>query len=86
MFGGVYTLKMSETNISWKMQAYQEGVNHGMVTSAEKQLVETAEQAFEAAFRQALANANGNLDAPAPANVRQSADQLVGLIDAALDF
>ena len=86
LIGGAYTLKMSQTNVSWKMEAYQEGVIHGIVTVAEKQQVAEAQQAYQAAFKQALSEANGNLDAPAPANVRQLADQLIGSVDSALAF
>jgi len=82
--GGGYSFKLTKMNVDWKMVAYQQGMTQGDVTTAEQQQVSAANAAFQASFQQALAEANGNLDAPAPANVRQLATQLIGLIDSVL--
>jgi len=82
--GDGYSFKLTKMNVDWKMTAYQEGVTLGNVTTAEQQQVSAANAAFQASFQQALAEANGNLEAPAPANVRQLATELIGLIDSVL--
>jgi hypothetical protein len=81
---GGYSFKLTKMNVDWKMTAYQEGVTLGNVTTAEQQQVSAANAAFQTSFQQALAEANGNLEAPAPANVRQLATELIGLIDSVL--
>lgn len=81
--GGGLTLKETQINVDWKMVAYQEAVTGGSVTEGQQQRVSAEHQAYQTAFRQVLADANGNLDAPAPANLRQLATQLIGMIDSA---
>ena len=48
--GGAYTLKMTQTNVSWKMEAFQQGLIRGLVTTGEQQQVAAAQQAFQVAF------------------------------------
>jgi hypothetical protein len=82
--GGVITLKQTQVNVSWKMTAYQNAAGFGNVTLGQQQQVTAANQAYEAAFRQALAEAHGNLHAPSPPNLQQLASELVALIDSVL--
>jgi hypothetical protein len=82
--GGALTLKETRMNVDWKMVAYQEAVTAGNVTQALQQRVSATHQAYQAAFRQALADAKGNLRAPTPAQLGQLATQLIGMIDALL--
>ena len=79
--GGGYSLKLTRMNVDWKMTAYREAVDAGNLTTGQQQRVNAAYQAYQAAFQQALTAANGNLESPAPANVRQLATELIGMID-----
>jgi hypothetical protein len=79
--GGGYPLKLTRMNVDWKMTAYREAVVAGNLTTGQQQRVEAAYQAYQAAFQQALTAVNGNLESPAPDNVRQLATELIGMID-----
>ena len=79
--GGGYPLKLTQMNVDWKMTAYREAVAAGNLTAGQQQAVTSAYQAYQTAFQQALAAAKGNLESPAPDNVRQLATELIGLID-----
>lgn len=79
--GGGYSFRLTQMNVDWKMTAYREAVAAGNVTAGQEQKVSAAYQAFQTAFQQAAVQANGNLEAPAPPNVRQLATELIGLID-----
>jgi len=78
---GGYPLKLTQMNVDWKMTAYREAVTAGNLTTGQQQHINAAYQAYQAAFQQALTAANGNLESPAPANVRQLATELIGMID-----
>lgn len=82
--GGGFTLKQTRLDVGWKMEAYQEAVTFGSVTQGQKQQVSAAYQVYQAAFHQALSAAGGNLGAPAPANVRQLATELIATVDSVL--
>jgi hypothetical protein len=79
--GGGYPLKLTRMNVDWKMTAYREAVIAGNLTAGQQQRINAAYEAYQTAFQQALTAANGNLESPAPANVRQLATELIGLID-----
>jgi hypothetical protein len=79
--GGGYPLKLTRMNVDWKMTAYREAVVAGNLTTGQQERVNAAYQAYQTAFQQALTAANGNLESPAPANVRQLATELIGMID-----
>jgi hypothetical protein len=79
--GGGYPLKLTQMNVDWKMTAYREAAAAGNLTAGQQQQVTAAYQAYQSAFQQALSAASGNLESPAPANVRQLATELIGLID-----
>ena len=79
--GGGYPLKLTRMNVDWKMTAYREAVTAGNLTTGQQQRVNAAYEAYQIAFQQALTAANGNLESPAPANVRQLATELIGMID-----
>jgi hypothetical protein len=79
--GGGYPLKLTQMNVDWKMTAYREAVTAGNLTTGQQERVTAAYQAYQTAFQQALAAANGNLESPAPDNVRQLATELIGMID-----
>ena len=79
--GGGYPLKLTRMNVDWKMTAYREAVTAGNLTTGQQQRVDAAYQAYQTAFQQALTAVNGNLESPAPDNVRQLATELIGMID-----
>ena len=79
--GGGYPLKLTRMNVDWKMTAYREAVTAGNLTTGQQQQINAAYQAYQTAFQQALTAASGNLESPAPDNVRQLATELIGMID-----
>jgi hypothetical protein len=78
---GAYSLKLTQMNVDWKMTAYREASAAGNLILGQQQRVTAAYQAYQSAFKQALGAAHSNLESPAPANVRQLATELIGLID-----
>jgi hypothetical protein len=74
-------LKVTKMDVDWKMTAYQQVVDSQGVTEGEKQKVTAANQAYQAAFQQAVTAAKGDLDTPTPPAVAQLATQLIGEID-----
>jgi len=79
--GGGYPLKVTQMNVDWKMTAYREAVTAGNLTTGQQERVNATYQAYQSAFQQALTAVNGNLESPAPDNVRQLATELIGMID-----
>ena len=81
---GVRTLKQTQIDVDWKMTAYQQAASSGNLTYGQQQQVLAAYKAYQGAFKQALADAQGNLQAPSPPNLQQLASELVTLIDSVL--
>jgi len=79
--GDVLTLKQTQINVSWKMTAYQQAVNGGSVTAAEAQRVAAAKEAYQQAFKQALADAGDNLKTPTPPKLQALVDQLLAAVN-----
>ena len=79
-FGGS-TLRGIQTNMDWNMSGYEQANIHGMMTENQRQQVRAANQAYQAAFRAAVAKAGGNLEAPAPPEVIARANQLLAVLD-----
>lgn len=79
--GGVLTLKETQLNVSWKMTAYQQAQIGGSVTESQAQQVNSAFRAYQQGFKQALANAGGNLDAPTPPKLQSIVNQLIATVN-----
>jgi multidrug resistance efflux pump len=79
---GGYTLKQTRNDVNWAMVRYHNREAAGFITSAERQQVMAAYKAYQAAFDAASQQVQSNLDTPAPANVKQSADQLLSILGA----
>jgi len=77
-------LKVTKMDVDWKLTAYQQVVASQGVTEGQKQRVTAANQAFQAAFAQAVTAAKGDLHTPTPPAVAQLATQLIGEIDTVL--
>ncbi len=78
---GVYpTLKQTEVRVSWPMTRYRTAAGFGGLTLAEKERMNTAYVAYQAAFDQALQAAGGNYDAPTPENVKARANELLDVL------
>jgi hypothetical protein len=75
--GGVDSLKITRNDIDWAMVHYRNRADFGFVTPQEKAQVSAAYKSYQAAFDEALKQANSNLDAPTPTNVTQLANQLL---------
>src|SRR4051794_2726499 len=74
---GTYpTLKQVQLHVSWPMTRYRNAAAFGGLTLAERQRMEAAYADFQAAFNQALAEAGGNYDAPAPEYVKERANEV----------
>jgi hypothetical protein len=80
--GNYPTLKQTQTNVSWPMTRYRNASYGGGVTLGEKQQVDAAYAAYEAAFKQALQEANGNYDAPTPDYLKARANELIQVLSA----
>jgi hypothetical protein len=77
-------LKITKMDVDWKMTAYRQAVASLSVTEAQKQRVMAADQAFQAAYDQAVTDAKGDLHTPTPPAVAQLATHLIGVIDTVL--
>jgi hypothetical protein len=77
---GALTLRQTEVSVSWKMTAYRQAAL-GDVTEAQTQRVTANYQAYQLAFKQALASAGNNLDAPTPPALQSIVQELVAAID-----
>ena len=79
---GGYTLKQSRDDVNWAMVRFHNREAAGFITSAERQQVMNAYNAYQTAFNAAIQQAQSNLNAPAPDSVKQSADQLLSVLGA----
>lgn len=71
------TLKQTQMDISWPMTHYLIAAGFGALTLAERERINTAYPAYQAAFDQALQEAGGNYDAPSPDYLKVRANQLI---------
>ncbi len=78
--GDGYKLSQTRSDISWAMVRYNNRVAAGFVTTAQQDQVKASHAAYQSAFDEALKAANSDLSAPTPDNVRQLANQLLGLL------
>ena len=79
--GGSRTLKQVDLDVSPKMTHFNNAVASGVgVTEGEKDQVNAAYSRYQAAYNQALQAAGNNPNTPAPANVKASADELLGAL------
>jgi len=81
---GVLTLKQVHMDMSWKMTAYRQAVIAGSVTEGQARQVNAAYHEYLEAYQHALDAAGGNLDAPAPPDLKAKADQLIDAISVVL--
>ena len=79
--GGAYKLKQTRQDVDWAMVRYHNRQAFGYLTPQEQQSVSDAYKAYQNAFNAAFKQANGNYNAPTPANVSQLADQLLSTLD-----
>jgi hypothetical protein len=80
---GTYpTLKQTQINVSWPMTRFRNASYGSNVTLAERQRVSAAYAAYDAAFKQALQEANGNYDAPTPDYLKARANELIRILSA----
>lgn len=62
------------------MVRYQNAAGFGSLTLAERERMNAAYAAYQAAFDQALQEAGGNYDAPSPDYLKQRANQLLEVL------
>ncbi len=79
--GGGYALKQTRNDIDWAMVRYNNRVAAGFVTPAQQDQVKAAHAAYQSAYNQALQQAQSDLNAPTPDNVKQLANQLLSILD-----
>lgn len=79
-FGTNRTLKQTQMDVSWPMVRYQNAAGFGSLTLAERERMNAAYAAYQAAFDQALQEAGGNYDAPSPDYLKQRANQLLEVL------
>ena len=80
--GGGRTLKQVDTDVSWAMTLFRNGVTGGAVTLGEREQVNSAYASYQAAYREALQAASNDRNAPAPDNVKALASQVIAPISA----
>lgn len=80
--GGALTLKQISYDVETAMQAYRNADVAGSLTLAERQNVNAAYSTYRKAFDEAAAQVRGNLQTTAPANVTQTANNLISIINA----
>jgi hypothetical protein len=78
--GGSRTLKQVDLDVSPKMNRFHNVVAGGGVTQGEKDQVNNAYARYQAAYNQALQAAGNNGNAPAPANVKAAADDVLSAL------
>jgi len=76
--GGGRSLKEVDMDVSSPMTRYRNSISSGNITQGEQQQVNSTYSQYRAAYDQALQAADNNRDAPAPANVKSLATQLIG--------
>jgi hypothetical protein len=74
---GGRTLKETDMDVSWPMTKFRNAAGFGKVTATEQKEVNDAYARYEAAYREALQAAHNNPNAPAPANVKALANQVI---------
>jgi hypothetical protein len=79
---GIYQLKQTRNDVETAMRTYRDANVAGDVSLADQKAVTAAYNAYQTAFDKALQDTGNNLNAPAPPNVKQLADQLLGILDA----
>ncbi len=65
-------------DVSQPMTRFHNDVSSGDITPGEQRKVNSTYSQYRAAYNQALQAAGNNRDAPAPANVRALATQVIG--------
>ena len=81
MSGGAYKLKQTRDDVDWAMTRYHNRLPFGFITPSEQQQVTAAYTSYQTAFNAAAKQANSNYNLPTPDNVKQLADQLLGILD-----
>ena len=71
-------------DVSAPMTRFHNAVSSGNITSGEQQQVNSAYSQYQAAYSQALQAAGNNRDAPAPANVKALATQVIGAVQSSI--
>lgn len=79
--GGPYKLKQTRQDVDWAMVRYHNRQVFGFMTPQEQQVVSDAYKAYQTAFNASVQQANGDYNAPTPANVKQLADRLFSTLD-----
>jgi len=74
--GSYPTLRQTQMHVSWPMTRYRNAAAFGSLTVSEKERMNAAYAAYQSAFNQALREAGGDYDAPAPDYVKERANQL----------
>ena len=75
---GGRTFKQVDMDVSQPMTRFRNSTSSGNITLGEQQQVNSTYSQYRAAYDQALQAAGNNRDAPAPANVKALATQLIG--------
>jgi hypothetical protein len=75
---GGRTFKEVDMDVSSPMTRFHNAVTGGNITPGEQQQVNSIYSQYRAAYNQALQAAGNNRDAPAPANVKALATQVIG--------
>ena len=78
--GGAYDLKQTRDDVDWAMTRYRNRQAFGFVTTEEEKQVSDAYKAYQTAFNAAARSASMDLSQPTPANVKQLADNLFGVL------
>ncbi len=71
------TLKQTQLDVSWPTTGYRNAAYFGSLTLGEKQRMNAAYAAYQSAFDQALQEAGGNYDTPAPDYLKARANKLL---------
>jgi hypothetical protein len=77
---GGRTFKQVDMDVSEPMTRFRNAVSSGNITQGEQQQVNSTYSQYRAAYDQALQAAGNNRDAPAPANVKALATQVIGAV------
>lgn len=75
---GGRSFRQVDMDVSEPMTRFRNAVGRGNITLGEQQQVNSSYSQYRAAYDQALQAAGNNRDAPAPANVKALATQVIG--------
>lgn len=78
--GAYPTLKQADILVFWEMTGFRNAAIWGRLTLGERERGNAAYSAYQAAFAQALRAVHGNLNAPAPDNVKNLANEAIRVL------